>query len=717
LSGAVSAAALVACAGGAWAGGTAENALVIIDPTDRVSMQVGNAYIAARNIPAANVLYLRSAAANYAEFVSGNQAAFLATLGQRGIGDHIDYVVLAPLNTFFVPAPGLIEDPCSPVTRFSISSVYTMAQISSDVVSGVSVGLANGYASTTAGVVAFDANNRYLGGNNSAAGSARRYFIGALLGWTGNLGSSPQQVIDLINRSVQVDGTKPVGSFYYMNNAADPARNVRQPGFAGAISAIQARSGVAAQLNGVLPNNRTNCLGIMTGNATFNLTGSGVVILPGAFCDHLTSYAATFDEGSQTKLTAWLVAGASGSAGTVEEPCNYTIKFPSPLFHPYYFQGLSLGESYLRSMAAVPFQSLLVGDPLTRPFASIPSATITNLPATPVSGTVALNATATSVGTSIILTQELLVDGVLRGTINASSGAFSLDTTALFDGHHDVRVLAKDSSPARNMGRFVGSIVTNNYGKSATVSPVGGTVGNLATPFTFTLAGASTAGSGVVRELRLLSNGRVVAAGVPSGGGSVAVTVFGNNLGAGSPRVVAEALFGDGRVARSAPLVVTVDAAPGSPSVAAPTAYSYSVNLLTPTPHVVALPAAFAGDPASAVYEVVGIPTDATVTGGAALPYRLVTPAANATGSRTLTFRVTVGGQASNLGTVTVNYTVPTACAADFDGSGGLNPDDLSDYITAFFTVPPDPRADFDGSGQVNPDDLSDFITAFFLGC
>jgi hypothetical protein len=59
----------------------------------------------------------------------------------------------------------------------------------------------------------------------------------------------------------------------------------------------------------------------------------------------------------------------------------------------------------------------------------------------------------------------------------------------------------------------------------------------------------------------------------------------------------------------------------------------------------------------------------------------------------------------------------PAACAADFDNSGTLNPDDLADYIACYFTVPPCPRANQDGDEAVNPDDLADFIALFFAGC
>ncbi len=60
---------------------------------------------------------------------------------------------------------------------------------------------------------------------------------------------------------------------------------------------------------------------------------------------------------------------------------------------------------------------------------------------------------------------------------------------------------------------------------------------------------------------------------------------------------------------------------------------------------------------------------------------------------------------------------LPPACRADFNGDGGADPDDLSDYITCFFSLGACPGADFNGDGTADPDDLSDFITVYFAGC
>jgi hypothetical protein len=57
----------------------------------------------------------------------------------------------------------------------------------------------------------------------------------------------------------------------------------------------------------------------------------------------------------------------------------------------------------------------------------------------------------------------------------------------------------------------------------------------------------------------------------------------------------------------------------------------------------------------------------------------------------------------------------PPACAADFNGVGGVTVQDLFDFLAPWFTL--DPRADFDGAGGVTLQDLLDFLGAYFAGC
>lgn len=64
----------------------------------------------------------------------------------------------------------------------------------------------------------------------------------------------------------------------------------------------------------------------------------------------------------------WLEAGATGSYGTVIEPCNFTEKFPNPrLLMAYYLRGASLIEAYWKSVAW-PGEGLFIGEPLAAPF-------------------------------------------------------------------------------------------------------------------------------------------------------------------------------------------------------------------------------------------------------------------------------------------------------------------------------------------------------------
>ena len=47
--------------------------------------------------------------------------------------------------------------------------------------------------------------------------------------------------------------------------------------------------------------------------------------------DHLTSAGGKLVNGKQMSALRWLEAGATGSFGTVVEPCNFPHKFPNPV--------------------------------------------------------------------------------------------------------------------------------------------------------------------------------------------------------------------------------------------------------------------------------------------------------------------------------------------------------------------------------------------------
>lgn len=91
--------------------------------------------------------------------------------------------------------------------------------------------------------------------------------------------------------------------------------------------------------------------------------------LPGAIADHLTSFGGVMSGTSQMDIMEWIKAGATGSYGTVVEPCSIPAKFSNPAVLMYfYLRGSSLIEAYWKSVA-LPGQGLFVGEPLAKPFA------------------------------------------------------------------------------------------------------------------------------------------------------------------------------------------------------------------------------------------------------------------------------------------------------------------------------------------------------------
>lgn len=161
----------------------------------------------------------------------------------------------------------------------------------------------------------------------------------------------------------------------WLVRTSDPARSVRYPDF-----------GYAAALSvpGLTWHRVDNAAGassnVVTGQADllFYFTGLTHVPgaetnrwLPGAYADHMTSYAGVLPSGGgQMPATAWLAAGATGSYGSVEEPCNYVEKFPqASVLVRHYATGQTLIEALWKSVRW-PGQGLFLGDPLARPWAS-----------------------------------------------------------------------------------------------------------------------------------------------------------------------------------------------------------------------------------------------------------------------------------------------------------------------------------------------------------
>lgn len=181
--------------------------------------------------------------------------------------------------------------------------------------------------------------------------------------------TSADQARRLIDRGVAADGSRPPGTAYLLSTS-DPLRNVRAARFREIADSLprwfQVRRLQSDNLRGA-----EDVMAYFTGLAVVPDLRSNR-FRPGAVGDHLTSLGGQLTDSSQMSVLRWLEAGATGSYGTVSEPCNHTLKFPDPgLLLTYYLRGDTLIEAYWRSVA-MPSQGVFVGEPLARPWSGSP---------------------------------------------------------------------------------------------------------------------------------------------------------------------------------------------------------------------------------------------------------------------------------------------------------------------------------------------------------
>ena len=361
-----------------------------------------------------------------------------------------------------------------------------------------------------------------------------------------------------------------------------------------------------------------------------------------------------------------------------------------------------MGEAYLRSIGFVPFQVQFIGDPLARPFTHIPEVSFVGLGAT-ASGVVEVVASGVTAKPGASVSRfVLLANGVTVGEADAS-GRFTLDTALLPDGVNEWRVVGYDSTLLESRGGDTALVTIDNHGRLPTAAPAR-TTGDLATRFDFTLdaTGAS--------EVRLVRAGAVLAA-LPGGGG--VASVFGQQLGAGPVRVWAEAVYDDGRTARSAPIDLDIGTG-GVAADVAPTAYDHTRVVAPGQTVLVSLPASAMHAGGGVAYRIVDAPAgEAELLWHDGKGFALVRMDAAAATGDTLTFEVAT---AAGTDTGVVTLAAPTiACPADLDGDGSLTLFDFLEFQNLFAAA--DPRADFDGDGLFTIFDFLAYQNAFAAGC
>ncbi|MDA0578346.1 MAG: TIGR03790 family protein [Verrucomicrobia bacterium] len=361
---------LLLFAGPVWALGPHE-VLLLINAQSADSIEVGKAYAAMRQIPDENVVRLAVPADVLAnETLSADEFARLiwnpATRESRSRG--IDGHILAWV--YSVDFPTRIDTHPS-ISLLGLTFLRNQLPVPGEVEAGQ-------YASPLfAGVMGardkpampqtFDAYAEWLGRDLPLPAM--------MLGYTRPPhGNSVATVLACLQRGLEAEGTAPQGDIYFVQTGdiRSTCRSWQQGGAADDL----ARLGVRAFLTNAEPSRVRGILGLQIGAA--NVHPDRNTYLPGCMAEHLTSAGAVLDSSDQTKITEWIAAGVTATAGTITEPYAIWSKFPSAHFHYFYASGCTMIESFYQSIRC-PLQLLILGDPLAAPWKPRDSLTVAGL--------------------------------------------------------------------------------------------------------------------------------------------------------------------------------------------------------------------------------------------------------------------------------------------------------------------------------------------------
>jgi hypothetical protein len=502
----------------AWAGGGPENVLLVVNPQSADSMTIANLYIRLRQIPPGNVFYLPWDPKKYDIGVDTFRSMILKPIFEaiqtRRLTSQIDYVIYSSnfpymvsldsdINKFknlpavfkAITIPGSKGQSRAPTSEEWKTAPESVKQIGASP-ECTPLGSLNGMTYLWPWVMQNSPDyltwqcNRYMRmpieeqkdkpsvGFRSAwqfnpkgelvEKDGASYMLSTMLGMPLERGNTLAEILKYLERSAKADGTHPHGTIYFMKN--DDVRSlVRDSEFPETVKELE-KLGIAAKIvNGTLPLERHDVQGVCMGTSDFNWKASRSVILPGAICEHFTSYGGILQTiKQQTPLSEFLRYGAAGASGTVIEPYAVWQKFPLPQIQVHYARGCTLAEAFYQSVFG-PYQLLIVGDPLCRPWADIPQVEVSEAKNVKVAkGELTLTPTGTVSHGGKIDRFELFINGA-RASRCKPDEMLKLDTTLLPDGYHEIRVVAVENSMIQSQGRAIFPIATENFGRKIEV--------------------------------------------------------------------------------------------------------------------------------------------------------------------------------------------------------------------------------------------------------
>ena len=301
------------------------------------------------------------------------------------------------------------------------------------------------------------------------ADSLNQYYLSTMLAYTGVRGNSFAEIMNYLKASASSDATRPDGTVYLLENSNIRSKT-RQPLFPVTLTELAGRGRKGEVLhkndvqNGILPIAKEDVIGAVVGYPTYQWEKTNSHLLPGAIAESLTSYGGHFNLAKQTKLTEFLRYGAAGSSGAVAEPFAFQEKFPVPLIHAWYADGCSLVESFYQSVRR-PYQLIIVGDPLARPFAAFADIKLKSPQLLhPWSGIVNIDPDIQPAPGRPVKKVEFWVDGQYLFDVPVDE-AFSWDTRTVEDGSHTIRLVAIEDShiETRSSSKFILRIFNHHH--------------------------------------------------------------------------------------------------------------------------------------------------------------------------------------------------------------------------------------------------------------
>lgn len=315
---------------------TANNVAVIVNVNDANSIAIGDYYINARNIPKKNLITVDIptgvAALSEVQFKSLREKIF------SNIGDDIEVIVLAWTRPYAVN--------CNAITA-AITLGYQAKQCEDS----CAVGIDNPYFNSHTHNPKKDFNMR----------------LSILLPT-----DSIEVAKNMIDKGVLSSFKLNESTAYFLKTKDEARSKPREAFFPKDLTKVESKKLWIRTISADSIRDKKDVMFYFTGAVSVPYLET-LNFMPGAVADHLTSGGGVLVDGGQMSSLKWLEAGATGTFGSVSEPCNYWQKFPNPaVLLTHYLAGETLIESYWKSIYW-PTQGLILGEPLAAPYSAITS--------------------------------------------------------------------------------------------------------------------------------------------------------------------------------------------------------------------------------------------------------------------------------------------------------------------------------------------------------